>query len=1176
MMNRKLTLAGIVAASVFVWAAPGWCVTRVPRATLESVVGTVKVQRGGQAPAPWLRVTEPAHHRLYGGDRVRTSPRATATIFIDGTRLNLASGTEVIIPPPTPRARGAVACLRIAVGKVFIWIIGGRGTHFGSQAAIAAPEGTKFVLEVSADGTTVITVLEGSVPFYNDFGRVLVGESEQSTATVGSAPSRPMRVDPSGYFEWEASLEAIWLGWETRFFPSETRERLRELSSEATDAATAAPNDVPAQLRVGDLLHDLGDLAGAEAAYRRALELEPENVDAALRLGFSLLGQARTAEAEAAFVAAAKLAPEAAEPLIGQAAAQAASGRDGSIERATETLAKALALKPDNALGQTLTGLVNMRQGAAKLARAALERAIALDPNTYQAHAHLSVVELAEGNIVPALTAAQKAVGLAPASGLARESLATVHFFAGDLQAARDEVDLALEASPNSATAHLLSSDIYVAEGNLTDGLAEAEYSVSLDPLLGPAYSALGMILLAENDLRQAERAFVKALELSPKLVAARTGMGVTYARQGNLALAMAMQKAAVALDSARASTHNNKGAVHLAVGELTEAVAEFEAALTAQPDWSMPHANLAIAYLDLNRFADAVREGELAVKLGERSARVHTTLARVYLEQNRTNKAWAALRRALELDKSYPLAHLQMAEVFVRQGKARDALRHQLEAITTQPSAMLESREYSRTEATVSGPGLIGDLKNDGRRDSGQNSYFIRGGYENTDWDRRHSRIVRTSVLGIGGRQTAADHVDAVFVSWQREARDKPGVLLASGAPEDRNYESDFEGLDLKCLTRRVEPDGSEVTLKLGYSSSSLEDWNPDSLRGDPKPFQRLELECQGPTLEARVDRSLGSRSSLVAGVALSAEETEVSGLVGTPNLPGSAQPVTWTPFSDSESRDAATLYLWHRSRPRPETSLMLGGRLATRKGMEPVARPEAYLRHKLAEDATLVVLTRPVLRDDVSELSPVDDWALRDWISPLDLATGGFSQSYELQYELTPADGSLLRLSGFHRTLKNFIVDLDDPRWAPGQVGMVLASGTFTGGEIEWEHWVGRDLSAGIWLRYTDSENDDAGGVEIPYQPKLAGQLRLDYMDENGVRVGVAWLHIGRRYADIANTTELGSYNLINLRVAKQRDLHTDLFLSVENLFDQDYAFWQGYPGPGTRVSGGVEYRY
>ncbi len=95
-------------------------------------------------------------------------------------------------------------------------MIGARELELGSENAIAAISGTKFALEVRPDGTTVLTVLDGSVTFYNALGKVVVGGSEQSTVSPGSPPSRPMRVHPSGYIEWEPSVESLSLGWEMR------------------------------------------------------------------------------------------------------------------------------------------------------------------------------------------------------------------------------------------------------------------------------------------------------------------------------------------------------------------------------------------------------------------------------------------------------------------------------------------------------------------------------------------------------------------------------------------------------------------------------------------------------------------------------------------------------------------------------------------------------------------------------------------------------------------------------------------------------------------------------------------------------------------------------------------------------------------------------------------------
>ncbi|MCD6359511.1 MAG: TonB-dependent receptor, partial [Armatimonadetes bacterium] len=250
-------------------------------------------------------------------------------------------------------------------------------------------------------------------------------------------------------------------------------------------------------------------------------------------------------------------------------------------------------------------------------------------------------------------------------------------------------------------------------------------------------------------------------------------------------------------------------------------------------------------------------------------------------------------------------------------------------------------------------------------------------------------------------------------------------------------------------------------------------------------------------------------------------------------------------------------------------------GGRVAFRRGADPVARPEAYVRHRLSDDATLVLLTRPLLADDVSELSPVMDWSLRRWMSPRDLGPGGYSQSWELQYQLVPSGSSLLRVAAFYRQMENLVIDMADPAWAPGQVGLLVASGRLVGGEVEWERWIGHGLSAGIWVRYTDSE-ERASGQDLPYQPDWMARVRVDYLNESGTRVGVSWLHVGERWADLPNTIRLSSYDAVSLRAAQQLNLNTDVFVSVDNIFNERAGFWQGHPSRRTHVRGGVQYRF
>ncbi len=1131
MLRRRAALIVALVWLLGVMATGAWAQT----ARLASYSGTVKIQRGGSGA--WYKVTRSTGRNLYPGDHVQTYQRARAKITMGGAVMNLGPRTHVVIPSGWQQRQGS-SRLRTVAGQVWVWLVGGRTVELGNNVAVASAHGTKFLLEVLDEERLRVTVLEGTVSFANPQGRVWLGPNEQSTATLGSAPTRPQRVDPAGLFEWEASPEALWLPWEMPGQPD--------------------------------------DLEAHEAELRAVVTADPNDVAAWTDLGWNLLAQGRPGEAVAAFADAERLEAAGVTPLVGQGVATAATGGEGSLQAAQALVDRALARDAQSPLALLAQGLLAMRSGDAAAARRALEQALLLDADLYQAHAYLATVELSEHQLAAARLQAAQAVTLAPASGLALESQALVEFFAGNADAARQSLQAALAANPSSPTGHLLASDLYALEGDLDQAFFSAQTAVALDPGLAPAWSALGFLALAQNDLRLADRAFTRALELAPRLVAARTGMGVTYAREGRLARALEAQEGAVALDSSHLAAQNNLGAVYLGLGRLEEAATQFRAVIAAQPEWAVPYVNLALAYLELQRYAEALAAAEQGVRLGANSPRAHTTLARVYLRQNRVNQAWAQLRRALDLDETFALAHLEMAEVYSRLGNSREALRHQTRALALQPGALAESRGYSRTEATLAGGSLLADVKTDGRWADGETTYYARLAHERDDGGRAHSDWDRTSAVAMVGQQSAADSVDAGYLALQRENRDRPGRLLGA-VPEDTNFTSRFTGVDLLYLGRRDLGSRESWSWTLGYLHTEEQDENPDALTvADAKPFRLMTLTSRGPTAEARYDRTLGSRDALTAGVAWFGETRDLSGIIGQPQPPGAVPPIAWTPFSEQADRDAATFYLWRQWQPGQRVYAMLGGRLAARKGMEPVLRPEGYLRLATGGHGHLVLLTRALLADDVSALSPVQDWGLGEWLSPLDLALGGYTQSHEVQYELLPSNGSLLRLSLFRREARNFLVDLQDPQWSAGAAGVILGAGTLTGGELAAETSLGRNLSAGLWARVMDTRNEDLGNNEIPYQPRLSGQVRLDYLGENGLRAGVVWVHVGRRYADLANTTRLGSYSVVNLRVDWQQNLHTAWFVMVENLLDEDYAYWQDYPAPGRKARVGINYRW
>jgi tetratricopeptide (TPR) repeat protein len=1164
--RSRIAVVVLASAALLLVSLPAGAVNW--RAQIEQYSGLVKVQRAGRGE--WGAVTSATNRMLMAGDHVQTFQKASATILIDGARVRLGARTHVIIPAQGQIAGPAGASRMWAVaGRVYVWLVGGRGFQIGTEGAVASAAGTRFVVDVDEAGLTTVAVFEGTVSFFNSLGQVAVHAYEQSTASPGTPPTRPVKVDPAGNIQWEPSLDDVALGWEFRHDPSAAPQQLRtDLAAALAGGAKTAADAV----RIGELADDCGELEQAEAAYRQALELAPTDANAALNLALNLLMQNRNAEAQAAFGAVLGLQPGNAVAQSGVAAAVAGRGTPEALAEAATLAENAAAAGDPSGIPSIIAGVIASRRGDASRARKYLEAALAVAPDGYLAHAYLSALMLAGGDGSGALAAAHRAVDSGPNSGLAHAVLARAFFYGAGLSDAAEQAGLAIALSRNSAAAHLIASDVAVAQGDLALGRQEAQMAAALDPQSPAAFNALGMIGLALNDVKSAEKAFSQALAFGPSSATARVGMGMTYARQGKLGKALELQKAAISLDEDLAAAHNNLGAAYLALGDFAQAEKAFAQAVRLAPQSSIAHANLAMLYLDTNQYAEAVREGETAVRMGESSARVWTTLARVYLKQQRTERAWASLRRAVELDKDYALGHLELAEVYNRIGRSRDAVREQLVAISSDPAAMLESRDYSRTEVSLELGSFVGDIKKDGRGDGGQNSYFMRMRHENDDLDRLHSSWNTTSFLGIAGRQTAADTTDALLFSMSHEERDRPGRLVA-GAPEDADYVSHFGGFDLQYLRRRPFLDDGTVTVKAGFRNSSEADYNPNSLVGDDKPFRGLKLEYEGPMAEVRVDKPLSAKRNLVLGAAASGETRRVTGVAGTRSATGTA---AWEKFDASEDHDAVSAYLEHEGQLDARTRLLVGGRVAAAENTTPIWRPKASLRRQVSRDGTVALLTRPVIRDDVSELSPVEHWALRDWLSPLDLTTGGFSQTYELQYQLLPRSGSLLRLSAYYRTLRNFIIDLQAPEWSAGAAGAITASGSTQGAELEWERWLSPTLSAGVWARYTDSSNDEVAGRDIPYQPQWAGSARLDYMDATGLRACLQWLHVGKRYADMRNLTELDATNVFNLRFEKQADLHTEYFVEARNLFDKNYCFWADYPERGRDIRGGVRLRY
>ena len=116
-------------------------------------------------------------------------------------------------------------------------------------------------------------------------------------------------------------------------------------------------------------------------------------------------------------------------------------------------------------------------------------------------------------------------------------------------------------------------------------------------------------------------------------------------------------------------------------------------------------------------------------------------------------------------------------------------------------------------------------------------------------------------------------------------------------------------------------------------------------------------------------------------------------------------------------------------------------------------------------------------------------------------------------------------------------------------------------------------------------DARFDDASSNKLPGLPDWTAFIDARYQFQQGYFAGLAAQHIGNRYADDANTVEVASQTVTNLRLGRKlsnMQYDTQLVIGIENLFDTEYLdnlrinarngrYYE--PGAERRVYAGIE---
>ena len=328
------------------------------------------------------------------------------------------------------------------------------------------------------------------------------------------------------------------------------------------ELARLNPGFAPLQQRLGEALLQSGDLAGAEAAFRRVIELEPAAAVGHAGLGNVLLRRQQYPAAIEVLEQAVGLDPSyrAARYLLGlayrgagrpeDAARELAMGLDaetrylpdlltarlgqyrvsstarmaqgmallgaGRADQAAAVLEQALVYEPDNITLLNNLAIAYMYQGRLDLAHQTLQRALHLDDQKFSTYLNLSSWALRSGKSDQALDFADAAVARASELYQTHLSRARVLVYMGRHEEALESLETAARLNTRSPEPFAMLADQQVRLGRLDEAESNYRDALSVAPDFFPAYLGLAQIYMRKGQPAEAQSAVQKAAELAP------------------------------------------------------------------------------------------------------------------------------------------------------------------------------------------------------------------------------------------------------------------------------------------------------------------------------------------------------------------------------------------------------------------------------------------------------------------------------------------------------------------------------------------------------------------------------------------------------------------------------------------------------------------------------------